>query len=1262
MARRQRPLQDGDTALLRFARDLRALREKAGNPPYRELGRRAHFSAASLSDAAGGRKLPTLAVTLAYVRACDGDVREWESRWRELAAEPGAASAGETAGPSPYIGLAAFQTEDAGRFFGRDRLVAELGTALSRRRLIGLFGASGAGKSSLVRAGLMAGVEPAVLFTPGAHPLEECAIALATPAGTTPATLGAEFGNDPRGLHLAVRQAMAGYPDDRDLLIVVDQFEEVFTLCADPAERDRFVGLLVTAARSPDSRCRVVLSVRADFYGHCTANPDLVEALRDAQLAVPPMTGDELRQAVVGPSGRAGCTVESALVTRLIADATGQSGVLPLLSHALLETWRRRRGNALTLAGYDAAGGIDGAIARTAEQAYAALDADQRRLARQLFLRLTALGEGTEDTKRRIRRDELDTQDDRVTYVLEHLAGARLLTLDRAGVEIAHEALIRCWPRLREWLAEDREGLRVHRQLTEAAAAWEQLDEDPSALYRGSRLAVARDWAGRNDGELTPRERRFLDAGTAAEELQVTLARRRTNRLRQMVALLSVLLLVATASTAYAVTAQREATKQRNIALSQKVAADAVELRTVDPALAAQLSLAAYRLVPTTEARSSLLSAFTVPFATRIGHDINTTAFTPDNRFLMTGGDDRTIRVWDLSTPHRPRLATTLPAQAEDVESLRITPDGKLLVSGAYDGSVGLWSLTEPSAPRLLGSFRATDGDPLLAAEPSRDGRVLATAGLGGRITLWDIVDPRKPARLRVLTGHTDLVQSLRFAPDGRLLASGSDDGTARLWDVENPRAVRPVSRFAVTDQKITSVDFSPGGSTLVTSSFDHTARLWDLTRPDRPAPLGVLAGHVGPVQNAAFGPDGRTIATAGWDDTVRLWDVADPRSPAAGRVLTGHTNTIYSVVFSPDGHTLASSSADHSMLLTDLPGPILSGHPAALSTARFSPDRRIVAAGSEDYTTRLWEVGGGRHPRALGVLTGLDGQVKSVTFSPDGRTVAAAGIDGRAGLWDVTDPPAPARLQPIVYSTRSARAVAFHPRRPLLVVSGDDPRTRFWDLTDPRRPRPAGALPAEDISKPAVAFGPDGHTLADARGTRALLWDVTEPQRPIRLAEIDGHTDEVRSVAFSPDGRTLATAGQDRTMKLWNITDPRRPVLLTSVVAHAAAVGSVSFSPDGRTLATASLDHSARLWDVTNPRSPAMTATLTAHTDRVYSAAFSPDGRTLVTTSEDRTARLWELDPAAVAGHVCEWADPAISREQWATHFPGVAYRPPCP
>ena len=609
MSRGERPLDAGDGALLSLAADLRRLRNEAGRPTYRVLSARAHYSVATLSAAAAGHRLPSLAVTLAYVRACGGDPAEWERRWHEVAAElaadaaAGAGEAGLDDERAPYAGLAAFQADDAERFFGRERLVEELLERLVRRRVVAVFGASGAGKSSLLRAGLVAGLSGqgrrTLLFTPGPHPLEECAIQLAGATGGTPGQLHTELVADPRNLHRLVRQALADDPGEAELVLVVDQFEEVFTLCAEQAERARFIDALLTAARTQNSRCRVVLGVRADFYAHCTSHADLVEALRDAQVVVGPMSADELRQAIVQPAVRAGYTVEGALLATLVAHALGQVGVLPLLSHALVETWRRRRGNTLTLAGFQAAGGIDDALARTAEALHTALNPHQQRIARNLFVRLSVPGEGTEDTKRRITRGELDIADPDVTLVLEHLARGRLLTLDRDSVEITHEALIRCWPRLRDWLAEDREGQRLHRQLTEATGAWESLHRDPGVLYRGTRLALARDWATRNDAALTGREREFLNSSLAAEAGEHAAVRRRARRLRQLVALLTVLLILATTATAYAVHAQQTATGQRNVAVSQKVANQATAMRESDPALAAQLSLAAYRLVPT---------------------------------------------------------------------------------------------------------------------------------------------------------------------------------------------------------------------------------------------------------------------------------------------------------------------------------------------------------------------------------------------------------------------------------------------------------------------------------------------------------------------------------------------------------------------------------------------------------------------------------------------------------------------------------------
>lgn len=343
MPRPERPLGLDSGPLTRFAADLRKLREAAGRPPYRALAKKAHYSSTTLSDAAGGNTFPSLAVTLAYVDACQGDLRAWETRWHAAATEIAASAPREDPAETsrqnaPYAGLSAFQPEDADRFFGRERLTGELLTKVGERRFLAVFGPSGSGKSSLLRAGLVARARasgwPVMLFTPGAHPLEECAVHLAAATGEAPGTLLTELHDDPAALHLRIRQTMTGHPPDTDTLIVVDQFEEVFTLCQDRDERSAFIALLTAAATTATSRTRVVLGVRADFYGHCVQDPRLVEAIRDAQIAVGPMTGQELREAVTRPAVLAGCTVTGPLLAAVIADATGQPGALPLVSHA----------------------------------------------------------------------------------------------------------------------------------------------------------------------------------------------------------------------------------------------------------------------------------------------------------------------------------------------------------------------------------------------------------------------------------------------------------------------------------------------------------------------------------------------------------------------------------------------------------------------------------------------------------------------------------------------------------------------------------------------------------------------------------------------------------------------------------------------------------------------------------------------------------------------------------------------------------------
>ncbi|MET8829378.1 hypothetical protein ABZX40_25985 [Streptomyces sp. NPDC004610] len=925
MPRGERPLDPAGGPLSAFAARLRALREQAGRPTYRDLARDAHYSIATLSSAAAGRQLPSLAVTLAYVRACGGDEREWRELWRRTAdaraapatpATVDAAQAAEGAARPPYAGLAAFGESDAADFFGREKLTAALVEHLAEKRLLVLFGASGSGKSSVLRAGVLPafpGVSSPV-FTPGPHPLEECALRLAARTGAAPDSPRARLTDEPGTLHRAVRQILAARPESgggpEELIVVVDQFEEVFTLCRDAGERERFVAALVHAAQVPDSRTRVVLAVRSDFYTHCTRLPGLVEVLPRAHHPVGPMTAEELRAAIVGPAARARLTVESALLTTLMADAHGRPGALPLLSHALLETWRRRRGNALTLAGYRAAGGVEGALSQTAEAFHTALSDPQRAAARRLFLRLIALGEGTEDTKRPVPRRELDDGPD-TALVLEQATRARLLTVDGGHAEIAHEALIRCWTRLGDWLDEDRDQERLHRALTEATTLWESLDHDPDSLYRGVRLAAVRELPRPS---LTARERAFLDACEAEARQSLRRDRRRLRRLRRLVGALGVLLVCAVTAAGAAVRAESTVTRQRNEAVVLRAAEASVRLSPHDPALAAQIALAAYRLSPQERTRNALLSTLSVATAgPRAGGGPRPTgqtpALTPDGRTLAMA-DGARLDLWDLADPRRPRRLSSVDGSGATWNFIEFTPDGDTLIGARADHTLWLWDTTDPTRPTLLSSRPTGHTDAIYAVAVRPDGRIAATSSYDHTLRLWDTTDPAHPRPLARLTGHTDNVKPVAFSPDGTTLASGSDDRTIRVWDVTDPHRTTTVAVLKGHQHFVDALAYAPDGRTLLSGSDDRTALLWDLgALPGHREPVE-LARHADVVAGVAFASDGRSAVTVGVDGVVNVRDLTDPARPAPVAHLTNPGGTVKEVRYlTADGTILTVTS-----------------------------------------------------------------------------------------------------------------------------------------------------------------------------------------------------------------------------------------------------------------------------------------------------------------------------------------------------------------
>ncbi|WP_242902252.1 nSTAND1 domain-containing NTPase [Actinomadura terrae] len=1244
MGRPERPLDPEAGPVERLAWELRRLRNEAGRPSYRELARRAHFSRSTLAEAATGVRLPTLEATLAYAGACGGDRDEWERRWREVAAE-----VERDRRRCPYPGLAPLQEGDADLFFGRSELVEDLLEAVERAPLTAVFGASGSGKSSILRAGLLPGLAgtgtPTVLLTPGEHPLDELAAALAPLAGSD------------------LETALAADPPEPPVeraFVVVDQFEEVFTLCADE-ERDRFLDVLTALA---GDRLRFVIGVRTDFYGHCARHPGLVAALRaGVQVPVGPLTDEELRDIVVEPAARVGLTVEPDLVATVVAEAAGRPGALPLVAHALRETWSRAPGPVLRLADYEATGGVREAIARTAERVHEDLDPPRRALARAVFLRLTALGEGTEDTRRRMDRDELTGvgEPGEVDAVLDVLAAARLVVVDGDTVDVAHEALIRAWPRLRGWLTDDREALLRHHRLTAAAAEWDRGGRDEEFLYRGGRLA---EWDGATV-PLNELERSFLAAGREREEHRRVAARRRVRAgfggLGLVAAVVGVLAVVAF------VQADRTA-QERDRALSRQLAANARRQLDIDPELALLLATRAYEVEATPEADLVLRQAVR---DARLRRTVPLPGMRPSSDGAMVSSPDRRrVAIWDQNGLQVMgwRGADLVPGGGFNAARLpgawtaaAFSPDGRWLATGDVSGRVKLWDGQHRTTGRQL---RGEGGPGVGGLDFSPDGRRLAGTR-GNEVWIWDLAGKREPVVFRVHERFA--VSAVAFSPDGRWLATGGIGTSVRIWDVtgNRPRVVRDAARGGPDERDGDAVAFSPGG-TMLAAVDRGKAKVWSVPgRPERGGwePQAVLDGTgQGAVKGLTVSADGRRMATFGLDRVVRVWTMGADLGPLTLRVPVGAQ---VGAAFSPDGRSLATVSTDGTARIFDIAsgGVATSGTPftgeAAVGAIRAtSADGRTVATtplGGD--TVRVWDTARGGAPR---VVAGPAGSTRAVALSPDGRWLAYGGDGHAVHLVDLRDRAAP----PVTVDTGhlTVWALAFGPGGRRLAATGyGTAPAQVWDVgaRGGLTPLPGwGARPGQPGAlgrAAAPAFSPDGRFLAGAaEGNAVGIWDLTGKRKPTILR---GLRDDAETIAFSPDGRRLAVASDDGSVRLMDTGGRGAP---TAVLPgdDTIVTRDLAFSPDGAWLATTESDGSLRLWRTAGGTDPVV---LDGFGGTVVRPAFAPGGRLVAplgsasvltggrwrpTGITGRFVRTWDCEVCGPGAKVLELARRRAVRE----------------
>ncbi|BAZ20340.1 WD-repeat protein [Kalymmatonema gypsitolerans NIES-4073] len=1146
----------------------------------------------------------------------------------------------------PYQGLSAFRQENADFFFGREKFIVKLVEAVNSNPLVPVVGASGSGKSSVVFAGLIPRLQAAgnveiISFRPGKNPFDALTVALSKyyqslVQGQTKASgernsrqAELEFEAKERHDETVLRHFIenivnsSGY---RRLVLVADQFEELYTLAAQE-ERHSFLKSLLLAVRYARA-FTLVLTLRADFLGIVLDDQSMGKALQQyPPLLLTPMDSEELCDAIEKPALKMKVELESGLTSKLINDVGDRPGRLPMLEFALAQLWSKQKNWYLTHKAYEEIGGLEKALAKHADEALKNLSKEEKQQAEKVFIQLVRPGEGTEDTRRVATRNEVEKEN---WGLVKHLADERLVvtgwdeTEKIETVEIVHEALIRQWGTLRSWVNANRQFRTWQERLRGALQQWEISGNDEGALLRGAPLAEAEDWLQMRRSDVGSDELVFIQLSLelrdriqreekerTQRELEQAIKAQKAAQVRNRVALVSSIALSGFAI--FAFLQWSGAQQQSIVALNQASESSLLSKKQLE-ALVAAVQAGKQVKNAILEPDATLKQTVTVTLQQAvygvqernrlIGHQsyINVVIFSPDGEIIASGSTDDTIKLWSREG----KLLKTLNTNLSGTISISFSPDSKLFVTGSFDNVIRLWSRDG----QLLKNFPQKHTGGLSAIRFSPDGQTIASGGRDKTVKLWS----RDGQLIKTLSGHNKSVMGVSFSPNGQMIASIGSDETIKLWSRDG-QLLHTLSGCERQDKcdngnlhdDVGSVSFSPDNQTIASGGYEGSVKLWSKEgKRLKTFPGCNQNGHCSRISSVSFSPDGKTIISAGDDHTIKVWN----KEGQLSKTLYGHQGFISSASFSPDSKTIASASWDTSIRLWNVDGQklkVLSEHKADVNNVSFSPDGKMLASGSDDKTIRLWN----REGRLLETLSEHKAEVNSVSFSPDGKMLASGSNDKTIKLWH-REGQLFKLFKTLHGHNDSVRSVSFSPDGKILASGSSDKTIKLWN----QEGQLLKTLHGHDNDIRSVSFSPNGEILASASGDRSIkLWN--REGQPFQ--NLHKHKSHLRSVSFNPDGEILASGSEDTTVKLWS----RGGQELKTLTGNGMFVNTVSFSPDGKILASGSDSDTVTLWS----REGQELKTLTGHHDDVQSVSFSPDGKIIASASQDDTIILWNLD-----------------------------------